>query len=116
MYNIKILIIKYDFFCSIAYYSINTGVSGNGMTNLTRRILKITATILTAFFALVTLFIVFTFINTSSYSYNSEGRYFDENSLTVYHEQAVPVYGLLSFIGIALTLLAIYKTRKTFYK
>ena len=73
-------------------------------------------TILTIILFLVTVLMSFVFVNRLTLSYNSEGRYFDESSLTVYHKQAVAVYGLLLFIGLVLTLLAFYKTRKAFYK
>jgi cell division protein FtsX len=78
--------------------------------------MKIAMTILTIILSLVTVLISFVFVNRLTFSYNSEGRYFDESSLIVYHKQAVAVYGLLFFIGLVLTLLAFYKTRKAFYK
>ena len=70
--------------------------------------------ILTIILSLVTLFMSIVFVNRLTLSYNSEGRYFDESSLIVYHKQAVAVYGLLFFSGLVLTLLAFYKTRKHF--
>ena len=71
-------------------------------------------TILTLILSLVTLLMSFVFANRLTFSYNSEGRHFDESSLIVYHKQAVTVYGLLFFSGLVLTLLAFYKTRKLF--
>lgn len=86
------------------------------MTNPTNQTMKIAFTILTIILVLVTLLIAMVFVNRLTLSYNSEGRYFDESSSTVYHEQAVTVYGLLFFSGLVLTLLTFYKTRKAFYK
>ena len=76
--------------------------------------MKIIFTILTIILALVTLLIASIFVNRLTLSYNSEGRYFDESSLTVYHEQGVSVYGLIFLSGLVLTLLTLYKTKKTF--
>jgi hypothetical protein len=78
--------------------------------------MKIVFTILTIVLMLVTLYIAIVFVYRLTLSYNSEGRYFDESSLAVYHEQAVTVYGLLFFSGLVLTLLTFYKTRKAFDK
>ena len=86
------------------------------MTDPTNQTMKISFSILTIILALVTLFIAIVFVSRLTLSYNSEGSYFDENSSTVYHEQAVIVYGLLFFCGLALTRLTFYKTKKVFYK
>ena len=86
------------------------------MTSPIKQTKKIALTISTVIMAIITLFIAIVFLNRLALSYNSEGKYFDENSSTVYHEQAIAVYGLLFFVGTSLTLLALYKTRRTFYK
>ena len=103
-------------FLYIACNNSNQRVSGKGMTNRTNRILKIAFTILTITLVLVTLITAMVFVNRLTLSYNSEGRYFDESSLTVYHEQAIPFYGILFVCVLILTLLTFYKTRKLFYK
>lgn len=41
--------------------------------------------------------------------YNSEGTYFDENTLVVYKEQAVLVYGAIAILLLTITLLTIWK-------
>jgi hypothetical protein len=78
--------------------------------------MKLVITIATIILSLVTLFLGFIFVKSITYSYNSEGRYFEEDSATVHHEQAVAVYGILFFCGLILTLVTLYKTRKVFYK
>jgi hypothetical protein len=88
----------------------------HGMTTPTNRTMKMIFTLLTIILALPTISIAIIFVNRLTLSYNSEGRYFDESSLTVYHEQAVTVYGCLFFSGLVLTLLTFYKTRKAFYQ
>lgn len=74
--------------------------------------MKIVLTILTIILASVTLLTAMIFVNRLKLSYNSEGKSFDESLLTVYHEQAIIVYGLLLLSGFLLTLLTFYKTRK----
>lgn len=46
--------------------------------------------------------------------YNSEGTYFDKNTLVVYNEQAVLVYGIITFILLTLTVVATWKLKSTF--
>jgi hypothetical protein len=46
-------------------------------------------------------------INRVSLRYNSEGKYFDENSLMVYDEQAIIGYGILFVIALGLALFSI---------
>lgn len=75
-------------------------VSGNGMTEPTNRTMKVPFSILTIILALATLLNAIVFISRLTLSYNLQGSYFDENSSTVYHEQAVTVYGLLFFCGL----------------
>ena len=49
------------------------------------------------------------FIKRIRLPYNSEGRYFDEGSGVVYHQQAVVVYGLLSIIVLAIIVGVVYR-------
>ena len=44
-------------------------------------------------------------------NYNSEGKYFDKETLIVYDEQALMVYGLITFILLSLTLLSTLKLK-----
>ena len=78
--------------------------------------MKLVMIIGTAILSLVTIFLGFVFVKSLTYPYNSEGRYFDEASATVHHDQAVGVYGLLFFSVLIITLVIVYKTRKAFYK
>lgn len=52
------------------------------------------------------LFILFAlfFIQSISFEYNSDGNYFDENSMVNYHQQSILVYGMLTLF----TLLIIF--------
>ena len=86
------------------------------MKHPTTRTMKTVLTISTITMALVTILIAIVFVNRLTLPYNSEGRSFDESSLTVYHEQAITAYGLFLLSGLLLTLLTFYKTRKAFYK
>lgn len=56
--------------------------------------------------AILTLFIGLLFWDRASLNYNSEGNYFD--GAVVYHEQSVMVYGILTFLFSAFTMLAGY--------
>jgi hypothetical protein len=76
--------------------------------------MKLVLTIGTIILSFVTLFLGFVFAKSLTYPYNSEGRYFDEASATVHHEQAVGIYGIMVFCGLVLTLLTLCKTRKVF--
>jgi hypothetical protein len=46
-------------------------------------------------------------INRVSLHYNSDGKYFNENSLMVYDKQAIIGYGILLFMTLGLTLFSI---------
>jgi len=73
---------------------------------------KIIWTILTTILFLTTLLIAWTFINRLTINYNEEGRYFDEESMTVYNQQSVWVYGLFTTIGIVLTTLTMLMLKR----
>lgn len=78
--------------------------------------MKLFLTIGSIVLSLMTLFLGFVFVNSLTYSYNSEGRYFEEATATVHHEQGEPVYGLLFTCCFIVTIVTLYKTRKTFLK
>ncbi len=46
--------------------------------------------------------------------YNSEGTYFDNETLVVYNEQAVLVYGIITFILLTLTVVTTWNLKSTF--
>lgn len=48
--------------------------------------------------------------------YNSEGNYFDKKTLVVYNEQALIVYGLISFVLLTLTLMTTLKLKSIISK
>ncbi|WP_298140819.1 hypothetical protein [Flavobacterium sp.] len=48
--------------------------------------------------------------------YNSEGTYFDENTLIVYNQQALFVYGIMTFILLTLTVLTTWKLKSIIKK
>jgi len=73
---------------------------------------KIIWTILMTILFLTTLLIAWTFINRLTINYNEEGRYFDEESMTVYNQQSVWVYGLFTTIGIVLTTLTMLMLKR----
>jgi len=75
---------------------------------------RIVLTIITTTLALITISFLLTLETRLSLSYNSEGNYFDENSATVYSEQAVIVYAILSILFLALTTFLTYLTIKAF--
>ncbi|MBK5721884.1 hypothetical protein JGH11_13475 [Dysgonomonas sp. Marseille-P4677] len=54
------------------------------------------------------------FINRLNLPYNSEGRY--SEGIIVYHEQAVEVFGIISFVFIIITILLAYLLYKSLRK
>ncbi len=72
--------------------------------------------VLTIILVLTKLIFATVFVSRLTLTYNLQGSYFDENSCTVYQEQAVLVYGLLFPSCSLLTLLSFYKTKKAFFK
>lgn len=48
--------------------------------------------------------------------YNSEGNYFDKKTLVVYNEQALIVYGLISFVLLTLILMTTLKLKSIISK
>lgn len=63
-----------------------------------KEVKKIVLTILTAISFLMAMLFTCIFFSRLTMPFDSEGRHFDEASLTVYHQQSVLVYGLLSLI------------------
>ena len=53
-----------------------------------------------------------TFFQRLNLTYNSEGKFFDEGLVTVYHKQSIISYGFLTFVSLALTILIFYITLK----
>lgn len=71
---------------------------------------------MTIVLALLTTIFGWTFYIRIGMDYNSEGNYFDKNSLVVYKEQAVMIYGIISFILLTLTLLITWKLKSNIKK
>lgn len=71
---------------------------------------------MTIVLALLTIIFGWTFYNRIGMDYNSEGNYFDKNSLVVYKEQAVMIYEIISFILLTLTLLITCKLKSNIKK
>jgi hypothetical protein len=53
---------------------------------------------LLAILLFVTTFFIVTYFKVHDLPYNEMGRYFDENEVVVYDEQAVGVYGFISVV------------------
>ncbi len=66
--------------------------------------------------AILTAFFSWSFYIRIRMDYNSEGTYFDKNTLVVYKEQALVVYGLISFVLLTLTLLTTLKLKSIINK
>ena len=62
-------------------------------------------------FSLLTALFSWSFYSRSRMNYNLEGKYFDKETLIVYDQQAVMVYGLITFILLSLTLLTTLKLK-----
>jgi hypothetical protein len=75
---------------------------------------RIILTFCCIFLTICTFILVLAFKTHFNLPYNSEGNYFDENSATVYKEQAVLVYGLLAIIFFGMTLLILNITIKSY--
>ena len=74
--------------------------------------MKFLMTLITIILIIVTLLVTYTFAHRLTLPYNSEGNYFDDNSMVVYHQQAVQVLGLFSIIAITVSVVVIYKTKR----
>lgn len=70
-----------------------------------------TLKILIIILALLTAIFTWFFYVRTRMDYNSEGNYFDEESLVTYNEQSLIVYGVISFVLLSLTLLTALKLK-----
>lgn len=70
--------------------------------------------LITSATALATVGMGFIWLRLSALPYNSEGRYFDEVTGLVYHEQSVEVYALITVALLILTGLGSLMTLKSF--
>ncbi len=64
--------------------------------------------------AILTAFFSWLFYIRIRMDYNSEGNYFDDETLVVYNEQAVLVYGIITFILLTLTVVTTWNLKSTF--
>lgn len=76
--------------------------------NRGRMLVRVSQFLLLAILLLLFIFNGYFFLKTYHLPYNDQGRYFDEESSLVYHEQSVPIYGFSTFI---LLLLLIWVTK-----
>jgi hypothetical protein len=70
---------------------------------LNNKMKKVILTSLTIIFSIMTIISVWIFISRLEMPYNSEGKYFDLNSMVVYSEQSKMVFGVISICFIILT-------------
>ncbi len=76
--------------------------------NSGRILLRSTQFLLLVILLLLFIFNGYFFLKTYHLPYNDQGRYFDEESSLVYHEQSVPIYG---FSALILLLLLIWVSK-----
>ena len=77
---------------------------------------RIILTSLSAILFLFTLLFAWIFFTHLTLPYNDEGRYFDEDSMTVYKQQSVLLYGLITVVNLALTSVTIVLTKRLYKK
>lgn len=70
--------------------------------------IKIILVISTTFSTILAIVFLMIFIDRLILPYNSEGNYFDQKDLVVYHQQSIVAYGLLTFIFLTTTIISIY--------
>jgi hypothetical protein len=75
-----------------------------------------TLIILIIILALLTALFSWLFYTRIRMDYNSEGNYFDKKTLVVYNEQALIVYGLISFVLLTLILMTTLKLKSIISK
>jgi TRAP-type C4-dicarboxylate transport system permease small subunit len=68
--------------------------------------------ILTLIVGLITVFFTWTYIQRANFDYNSEGRFFSADDQIVYSQQAKELYGILTIIGLILTVILLLKLIK----
>ncbi len=73
-------------------------------------------TILIIILAVLTAIFSWLFYIRVGMNYNSEGNYFDKDSLVIYNEQSQIVYGLIAFISFILTLFICLKLKSIIKK
>ena len=76
--------------------------------------IKILLILITSVLTILTAICGLAFLNRLTLSYNSEGRYFDENKMIVYHQQSIIGYGFLTFIFLMATIFFAYWTIQKF--
>lgn len=75
-----------------------------------------TLIVLIIILALLTAIFSWLFYTRIRMDYNSEGNYFDKKTLVVYNEQALIVYGLISFVLLTLILMTTLKLKSIISK
>lgn len=75
---------------------------------------KIILTTFTVILVILTVQFSLIYKNRLFIAYNEEGRFFDESTTTVYHQQAVFVYGLIALFFLILTVIFTIWTFKTY--
>ena len=75
-----------------------------------------TLIVLIIILALLTALFSWLFYTRIRMDYNSEGNYFDKKTLVVYNEQALIVYGLISFVLLTLILMTTLKLKSIISK
>lgn len=65
---------------------------------------------------LLTTLFSWSFYTRSKMDYNSEGTYFDKNTLVTYNEQALLAYGIIAFISLMMTLMTTWKLKSIIKK
>lgn len=80
--------------------------------NKPKRMKKISQFILAITLTISTLISCWTFIKRLALDYNSEGKFFDENTNVVYYEQAVLIYGIISFVLLVFLIIVGWNYKK----
>ena len=78
--------------------------------------MKIRILVLLIILLLLTALFSWSFYTRCMMDYNSEGTYFDENTLVSYNEQALLVYGIITFILLTMTLMTTWKLKSIIKK
>ena len=78
--------------------------------------MKIRILVILIILVLLTVLFSWSFYTRCMMDYNSEGTYFDKNSLVTYNDQALLVYGIIAFILMTMTLLTTWKLKSIIKK
>lgn len=73
--------------------------------------MKIRILVIVIILVLLTALFSWSFYTRWMMDYNSEGTYFDKNTLVTYKDQALLVYGIIAFILMTMTLLTTWKLK-----